>query len=151
MERITLPERPELALEYDKGNQKELGPCPHCGQKTSRVWGYVYNSNTAIAAYFVEWAPLHPEKDATFDLIVGKWGEDAHASDRQAVSVAFRWLGSGPSFMVQNAAARPIGSSSLISTALDRSAVIGTPLADTIFAVCDLVYRADPRIAELRN
>lgn len=105
MDRITLPGRPELALEFDAGNQKELGPCPHCGQRTSRVWGYVYQFDAAIAAYFVEWTPLHPERDATFDLIVGRWGEDAHAADRQGVSVAFRVLETGPSFMVQNAAA----------------------------------------------
>jgi hypothetical protein len=146
-----MPGRPELALEYDTGNQKELGPCPHCGNRTFRVWGYVYQSDAALAAYYVEWTPLHPERDATFDLIVGRWGEDAHAADRQGVSVAFRVLETGPSFMVQNAATRPIESSSLISAALDRNAVIGTPLADVVFAVCDLVYLADPRIAELRN
>ena len=39
----------------------------------------------------------------------------------------------------------------LISAALDRINVIVTPLADVVFAVCDLVYLADPRIAELRN
>jgi hypothetical protein len=111
----------------------------------------VYDSNTAIAVYYVEWTPLHPEKDATFDLIVGKWGEGACAADRQAISLAYRVLETGPAFMVQNAATRPIGSSSLVSEALDRDAVIGTPLAETVFAVCDLVYLADPRIAELRN
>ena len=146
-----MPGRPELALEYDAGNQKELGPCAHCGQKTSRIWGSVYQFDVAIAAYFVEWTPAHPGRDATFDLIVGRWGEDAHAADRQGVSVAFRMLETGPSFMVQNAAARPIGSSSLISAALDRNAVIDIPLADVVFAVCDLVYLMDPRIAELRN
>jgi hypothetical protein len=151
MQHIALPGRPELFLEFDAENQIELGPCPHCGQKTCRVWGYVYQSDAALAAYYVEWTPLHPEKDATFDLIVGRWGEDAHAADRQGVSVAFRVLETGPSFMVQNAATRPIGSSSLISAALDRNAVIGTPLADVVFAVCDLVYLADPRIEELRN
>src|ERR1035438_3946449 len=122
MERIALPERPELALEFGAENQKKLGPCLHCGQMTSRIWGYVYQSNAAIAAYFVEWTPLHPEKDATFDLIVGKWGENAHSADRQGVSVAFRALESGPSFMVQDAATRPIGPSSLISASLDRNA-----------------------------
>ncbi len=151
MERITLPGRPELALEYDAGNRKEMGPCPHCGQKTSRVWGYIYRCDAAAAAYFVEWTPLHAERDATFDLIVGKWGEDTHAIDRQSVSVAFRVLDSGPSFMVQDAATRPVGSSSLASKALDRDAVIGGPLAEFVFAVCDLVYLADPRIAELQN
>jgi len=146
-----MPGRPELALEYDTGNRKDLGPCPHCGQRTSRVWGYAYDSDTAGAAYYVEWTPLHAERQATFDLIIGRWGKDAHAADRQGVSVAFRVLETGPSFMVQNAATRPIGSSSLISAALDRNAVIGSPLADVVFALCDLVYLADPRIAELRN
>jgi hypothetical protein len=151
MMRLTMPGRAELALEYDTKNQKELGPCPHCGQRTSRVWGYVYQLEAAIAVYYVEWTPLHPVKDATFDLIVGRWGEDAHAADRQAVSVAFRMLESGPSFMVQNASTRAIAKSPLISAALDRNDVIGTPLADVVFAVCDLVYLADPRIADLRN
>jgi hypothetical protein len=151
MERFTMPGRPELALEFDAKNCKELGPCPHCGQRTSRVWGYVYQFDAAIAAYCVEWTPLHAERDATFDLILGRWGEDAEAADRQAVSVDFRVLETGPAFMVQNAATRPIGSSSLISAALDRNDVIGTPLADVVFAVCDLVYLTDLRIAELRN
>jgi hypothetical protein len=151
MERISIPRFPDLALEVDAKNQKELGPCPHCGHKTSRVWGYVYQSDAAVAAYFVEWTPSHSEKDATFDLIVGEWGEDAHADDRQAVSVAFRVLESGPSFMVQDAAERPIGSSSLVSAALNRDAVVGTPFAEAVFAVCDLIYLADPRIEELRR
>lgn len=151
MERFAIPDRPELVLEFDAGNCKELGPCPHCGHRTSRVWGYVYQFDAAIAAYYVEWTPLHPERDATFDLIVGKWGEDAQAADCQAVSVDFRVLETGPAFMVQNAATRPIGSSALASAALDRNDVIGTPVADVVFAVCDLVYLADPRIAELRN
>lgn len=81
----------------------------------------------------MEWTPLHPEKVATFDLIVGKWGKDAHSADRQGVSVAFRVLESGPSFMVQDAAVLPTGSNPLISAALDRSAVIGTPLAEVVF------------------
>jgi hypothetical protein len=49
--------------------------------------------------------------------------EDACSTDRQAVSAAFPVLESDPSFMVQDAAARPFGSSSLISAALDRGAV----------------------------
>jgi hypothetical protein len=150
MERFAMPGRPELVLEFDEGNRKDLDRCPHCEQRTSRVWGYVYDSDIAIAVYYVEWTPLHSEKEAHFDLIVGGWGKDAHAADRQGVSVAFRVLETGPSFMVQNAATRPIGSSSLISAALDRNAVIGSPLPDVVFAVCDLVYLADPRIAELR-
>jgi hypothetical protein len=151
MERIVLPEQPELTLEYESGNHSESGPCPHCGQMTSRVWGYVYRFDLPLAAYFVEWTPGHSENEATFDLIVGRWGEDAHAAGREAVSVGFRVLESGPAFMVQDAAARRVGSSSLVSKALSRNEVIGSPLANDVFLVCDLIYLADPRIEKLRN
>ena len=119
------------------------------GQRTKRVWGYVYRDDAAIAAYFVEWTPSH--QDALFDLIIGKWGETATADQRKAVSVAFKVLESGPSFMVQDASARKIGLSSLISEALDRKDVIGSPIAEQVFQICDLIYVADPRIAGLRQ
>jgi hypothetical protein len=52
--------------------------------------------------------------------------------------------------MVQDASRRRIAQSPLICEALDRGAVLGTPTADHVFEICDLIYLADPRIAELR-
>jgi hypothetical protein len=150
MERIFLPNQPDMVLEYESTNEREFGPCPDCGKRTKRVWGYVYRDDAAIAAYFVEWTPSHAERDAMFDLIVGTWGEGVGPEQRKAVSVAYRVLETGPSFMVQDANARKIGSSSLVSKALDRSDVIGQPIAEKIFAICDAVYLGDPRISELR-
>jgi hypothetical protein len=149
MERISLPNQPGMTLEFEAANEREFGPCPDCGQRTKRVWGYVHRDDTAIAAYFVEWTPTH--QDAMFDLIIGKWGENATAEQRKAVSVAFKVLDNGPSFMVQDASARKIGSSSLISEALDRKDVIGSHIAEQVFQICDLIYVADPRIADLRQ
>jgi len=151
MERINLPNRPGLAIEFEADNQTEMGPCPDCGQKTKRVWGYIYRADAATAAYFVEWTPTHPHKDAVFDLILGKWGEAALPNDRRAVSVAFRVLDTGPSFMVQDASVPRIGSSPLVSSALDRNAIVGKPIAPTVFEIYDLIYLANPRIAELRD
>lgn len=151
MQRIGIPHFPEMALEYAVENEVELGPCPDCGQKTRRVWGYVYRSNIATAIYSVEWTPSHVQRDATFDLIIGKWGENAGASDRQAVSVAFRVLDTGPAFMVKDASVRRIGTSPLVSRASDRSEVVGQPIAADVFQICDSIYLADPRINELRT
>ena len=150
MERICLPSQPDMVLEYDSTNELEFGPCPDCGQKTKRVWGYVHRDDAAIAAYFVEWTPSHAQRDAIFDLIVGTWGEGAGPEHRKAVSVAYRALQTGPSFMVQDANARKIGSSSLVSEALERTDVIGQPIAEKVFAICDAIYVGDPRIAELK-
>jgi hypothetical protein len=149
MERIFLPNQPDMALEYDSTSEREFGPCPDCGQKTKRIWGYVYCDDAAIAAYFVEWTPSHAQRDAMFDLIVGTWGEGAGPEQRKAVSVAYRVLQTGPSFMVQDASARTIGSSSLVSQSLDRDDVIGQPIAEKVFAICDAIYAGDPRIVEL--
>jgi len=95
MQRFSLPGRPELSLEFDAENQIELGPARIATKDFSRL-GYIYQSDAALATYYVEWTPQHPEKDATFDLIVGRWGKDAQAADRQGVSVAFRVLETGP-------------------------------------------------------
>ena len=150
MEWIERPEVPNLALEIDRENQRLFGPCSCCGEMTSRVWGFAYRAGAPLAVYFVEWTPGHKHREATFDLIIGLWGEQAEATDRKAVSVGFRHLQTGPAFMMQNASVRPVASNSLVSEALDRHHVLGTTLADDAFEVCDLVYLSDPRLDELR-
>jgi hypothetical protein len=141
----------ELTLEIDPANQSTFGPCECCGEMTSRVWGYVYRAELALAAYYVEWTPGHGGSQANFDILIGKWGDDANPSDRSAVCLEFRKLESGPAFMVIDAVTRKVATSSLISTALDRDQVIGTPLAQQVFDICDLIYLDDSRISELTN
>jgi len=144
-------DQPKLTLEIDPQNQRLFGPCECCGQMTSRVWGYVYRSDEALAAYYVEWTPGHDSKQANFDLILGKWGEDTTPEDRQAVALEFRQLETGPAFRVIDAKDRKIGSSSLVSVALDRSAVVDTPISAVAFAICGAIFLDDPRIDELRT
>lgn len=150
MEWITLPEVPDFSLEIAPENQRRFGPCSCCGEMTWRVWGFAYRDGEALAAYFVEWTPGHANKEAIFDLIIGRWGEQAAAADRKAVSLGFRHLETGPAFMIQNATIRPVASNPLVSGGLDRDEVLGTTLAAQAFAVCDLVYLGDVRVAELR-
>ena len=90
------------------------------------------------------------ERDAAFDLIIGKWGENAGPNDRQAVSVAFKVTDTGPAFMVQDASVRSVRTGSLVSRALNRAEVVGQPIAADVFQICDSIYLADPRIDELR-
>jgi hypothetical protein len=150
MHRISVPTFPDMEIEYGDQDHAELGPCYDCGERTKRVWGYVYRSATPTAAYYVEWTPTHPQRDAVFDLIIGKWGDSAVANDRQVVSVAFRVLDTGAAFMIQDASARSIATSQLVSRALDRAEVIGQPIAADVFQICDSIYLADPRINALR-
>jgi hypothetical protein len=146
-----MPELNNLRLTIYPEDNASFGPCECCGQMTSRVWGYVNDGDVGIAAYYVEWTPGHEGRAANFDFIIGKWGESAEAKDRQAAAVEFRKLETSPAFRVIDASLRKVGASSLVSEALNRDAVIGSPIATQIFAICDLVYLEDPRIDELRN
>jgi hypothetical protein len=130
-------------------DHRKFGQCDCCGNATERVWEYIYESDAAAAAYFVEWTPGHADRAANFDLIVGKWGDDTTQLDRVAISLAFRQLQSGPSFMVVNAADRLIASSSLISEALSRDQVLRNPISERVFAMCDAIYLKDHRIVSL--
>src|SRR5882757_5597116 len=110
----------ECELTVETSGEKSFGPCDCCGQMTSRVWGFVYDRDVAVAAYFVEWTPRHEHSSAAFDLIVGAWGNDTDRSDRHAVSLDFRKLNNGPAFMVTNASTRAVANSPLICKALNR-------------------------------
>jgi hypothetical protein len=117
---------------------------------TSRVWGYVNRFEEAVAAYFVEWTPGHEANQANFDLIIGRWGENTHESDRQAVSLEFRKFEGGPSFMIIDSTGRSVARSTLISKALNRTDVIGTSIEPQVFAICDVIFLEDARLSILR-
>jgi hypothetical protein len=138
-----------LQLSIDPNDQRTFGPCECCGNMTHRVWGYVYDNDAAIAAYFVEWTPGHIEQAANFDLIVGRWGDETSASDRVAIALEYRCLDSGPAFMVVNADTRPVARNANVGKALTREQVIGTELAPTAFAICDEIFLHDGRLITL--
>src|SRR5437870_12193798 len=75
-------------LAINPEDDRTFGPCSCCGNMTRRVWGYVTQDDATIAAYFVEWTPGHEEKAANFDLIIGKWGEDAGRVSRKEIGRA---------------------------------------------------------------
>lgn len=141
----------EIPLTIETSGEKSFGPCDCCGEMTKRVWGFVYEADAALAAYFVEWTPGHEANSATFDLILGVWGEGTDNSERKAISLEFRKLESGPAFRVIDATIRPTASSSLISEALSRDAVIGAAIASEAYRICDAVYLEEPRLEWLRE
>lgn len=115
-------------LRIEPGGSKDLGPCDCCRGNSRTVWGYVYDSGGATAAYFVQWTLGHVDRHgAQFDLIIGEWGDEAQRSDRCSISLEFRRTDQGPSFMVIDSADRPIASSDLVGESLARADVIGTP------------------------
>lgn len=139
----------ELKLAINREDERTFGPCACCGNLTRRVWGYVYEDETPRAAYFVEWTPGHRNQPASFDLIIGEWGEGTSAVDRVSVALDCRVLETRPAFMVVNAADRPVASSRLVGSAMAREQAVGTELEKRAFAICDAVLQGDQRLATL--
>ena len=121
-----------------------------CGTITKRVWGFVRHLGELVSAYFVAWTQGKPDHGAKFDLILGKWGDSARKADRYFVALDFRVMDGGPQFMVVDPVNRVTSGSPLVGRPLERSDVIGTPLAPHIFAIADAVYMSDSA-AEVRQ
>src|SRR5262249_23260691 len=140
------------SLRVEQAGSADTGNCQCCGRTSRCVWGYVHSDQGTLAAYFVHWTLGHVSSHgANIDLIVGRWGDNTSSDDRCAVSLAYRQLDTGPSFMVLDAATRDIAENSLVGRALARTQVIGHPICDDVFAVCDAVWMQDPRIIELHE
>ena len=111
------------------------------------VWGLIHEESRTVAAYWMHWTVGHlNEPGANLDIVLGAWGEQTTAQDRVAASLLYRVPDdTPPAFMVIDATDRPIAKSELISSALQREQVIGTPMADQIFALVDALCEQDHR------
>lgn len=137
-------------LSIEPMGSTDFGPCECCGGTTRSVWGTISRGEAAEASYFVRWTLGEVERHgANFDLIVGRWGDDASNADRFAVALEFRVMDDGPWFMVIDAGTRPVAESDLVGRALRRDEVIGTPLAPVAFELVDAIWMQDERIGEL--
>lgn len=130
--------------------EHDTGLCPCCGHKSRSVTGLVYDDGNPLASYNVHWTLAHVrEHGAHWDIVLGDWGEGAGPEDRNHVRLAYRITGEGTGFMVIDAQTAPADFSSLSSHSLRRDEVIGTPLADTVFAICDAIILQDERLKEV--
>jgi hypothetical protein len=137
-------------LSVEPTGMNDFGPCECCGDNSRCVWGFIHTSQETLAAYFVHWTQnrVH-DHGANFDLIIGKWGEQATAQDRCLVSLAYRLLGGVPQFMVIDGHDRPSAKSELVGSVLRRAEVVGQPIAQLAFAAVDALLAQDNRLSEL--
>jgi hypothetical protein len=138
----------QSSLTVEPTGEKVHGPCDCCGNTTRTVWGFVHReSGATLASYFVTWTVGSPRHDAFIDLIIGRWGDGTSATDRSAVSLAYR--ASEGSCMVIDAAKRPVAASSLIGRSLAAPQVVDQPIAILAYAVVDAIWLREARIAEV--
>jgi hypothetical protein len=138
-----------LALQVAPIGSNETGRCECCGRVSRKVWGVVYRDRLTLATYYVHWTVGHVfETGADIDVILGKWGEGSSAEDRYAVRLAYRIFDHGPEMMVIDASHKHV-SNTIAAQCLKRSDVIGSPLAQNVFDICDAFLIQDQRLAAL--
>ncbi|QIG81234.1 hypothetical protein [Stakelama tenebrarum] len=95
----------------------------------------------------MHWTVGHlDDPGANLDLALGSWGEGSTSGDRVAVSLLYRQPEeSPPAVMVIDATDRTVAKSDLVSAALRRRDVVGTPLARQVFDIVDAILLQDPR------
>jgi hypothetical protein len=117
-----------------------------CSSETRTLSGFVYSGDAAFGAYWGTGAVGRPDHGASFDLILGSWGQAA-CGDRRGVSVAFRSCPEG-GFMVTDASPR-LRSSDLVDVAMTRQDVVSGPWAATAFKALDSIWLQDTRVLGL--
>jgi hypothetical protein len=136
-------------LDIELLGAKDTARCECCGRNSRTAWGLVKHDGQAHATYFVHWTIGHVfETGANIDLILGRWGDGTSAADRYAVRLDYRIFDRGPELMVRDAERRYVNAG-LAAHCLRRSDVIGGPLAEPIFAICDAVLVQHSRLAAL--
>jgi hypothetical protein len=62
--------------------------CSCCENWTHSSYGFVYSDNNAHATYFANWVAEHSDKDVTFIISLGEWGnDDVDPMTRKAVAL----------------------------------------------------------------
>lgn len=122
--------------------------CDCCGNRTTRIWGWLHTPDATTAAYYVTWTESKPDHGASVEIIFGEWGEGADRTRRTYASVRYDRLEAHGSFMVQDATDNML---TLAAHKLARADVIGTPLAPLIFSMLDAIWLGDNRLVELRS
>jgi hypothetical protein len=136
-------------LKIEPSGETTTGVCDCCGKQSRRIWGFVYESGIPHAVYYVHWTAGHvADSGALWDIVVGEWGDEATPAERSVARVHYQ-TGENEGFAVLDADDAAIDG--LARNRLKRADIIGKPLAQQIFAVCDAVYLQDGRLHELRS
>jgi|SRR5580765_3952745 len=125
-------------------NHHHRGVCPCCGSDTACTHGIVEKDGQRIASYLVKWTVGNPSHGMGWLISL-----PSQPSGRE-VSVSLGYSFEHHSFMVRHLNDYPWDADDLsgFGEMLDRDQVIGTPLAEQVFAVVDDVWLSDPYVQD---
>lgn len=143
--------QPPMWISLQLKGEDAGSPCPDCGQATQRVWGHVLDQQQTIAAYFVTWVPGARSHAIGYDMIFGRWDEEATGDNRVLVSLDHRVGDNAHAPKFVDAAGRVAHDPRLFSEALTWQAAMQSARAKDLLILADMIYRNDPRLEDVRK
>jgi hypothetical protein len=120
--------------------------CPHCGEESKTVWGWVSKDSAAHAAYFANLMTGHQEMSARLTISIGGWGDENDLSKRKWIYIEARPIPTTYEMMVREPAESLCNGKSILGTSLNRSEALASPLMQEFFAVADYIAFNDPAV-----
>jgi hypothetical protein len=116
------------------------GVCACCGTDTACTRGVVKEDGERVASYLVKWTVGDPSQGMGWLVSL------PHPESSKEVSVSLGYSFEHNSFMVRHLGDYHWEADDLVGFGelLDRDQVIGTPLAERLFAVVDDIWLSDP-------
>lgn len=143
---MTEPSSDETTLEIEPASMRASGRCACCGKSRRTAWGYVYRNGGPRACYFVEWTTGQQTCTAIVDVVIGRWFDGTTEDDREAVSLEYSLLPTGPSFSPVDATGRPAAEVGRATKAIELT---GTALVEEAITMANAIFEVDDRIREL--
>jgi hypothetical protein len=132
-------------ISIEPSGQRDPYKCPHCGNESHTVWGFVYCDGNAYAVYYAGWTLGHEDTGVLIGM--GEWGEGTEPDNRYSFGLVVRSHGSDFAFMVVGPDDSPIGEVKFIGHLLSRQEALSHPEIQDVYHVAEHIVRDDPRLA----
>ena len=119
--------------------------CPHCGNESHSVSGFVYSGGNAYAVYYAGWTLGHGDVGMLIGL--GDWGESAGPDSRYSFGLVARSQESNIIFMVVGPGDSLLGEKKFIGHLLPRQEALAHAEIQDVYHVAEHIVRDDPRVA----
>ena len=120
--------------------------CPHCGEESMTVWGWVSKDNATHGAYFANLMTGHQEISARLTISIGGWGEEDNLTKRNWVLIEARPIPGSYEMMVREPEESLYNGKTILGKALTRSEALASPLMREFWAVADHIAHNDPAV-----
>jgi hypothetical protein len=133
-------------LGIDLNNRINQFMCPHCGEQSLTVWGYVSQDQVAHSIYYANLMTGHKEASARLTISFGGWGEEDDVAKRRWVFIEARPTADRYEMMVREPEESLYHDKTILGSPMTRAEVLGSSLKDEIFEIADFIAFNDPAV-----